>query len=178
MTDGGTTKTPTGPLTWNQQVGQILALQMKTQLTDSIVRMAPRYLVQQRAKGALGVTSTDLIASRPIDLFTAKLLCNPQVMQSNGTNTGRRKTKGKGGTADPSLFADGVRVLQDWEWLGAKDPTLWGYCTRGLPAPSSDDKSSKFIPHAWPSAMVLDHFLVAILACEGRSASPTQKKWQ
>jgi hypothetical protein len=43
MTDGGTAKTPTGPLTWNQQVGQILTLQMKTQLMHAFTERAANY---------------------------------------------------------------------------------------------------------------------------------------
>ena len=115
---------PTGPLFWNPLAGDALAIDLVTRMQESLVRMVPRYAAQLDAKHPAHVTVEDLVTSHPIDRVTAHLLCDEQVVRPIAA---KQKSTKKSGPADPSLFPEGVRFLEDYRWLGSTDPFLWNY---------------------------------------------------
>ncbi|MEZ4364191.1 MAG: hypothetical protein R3B48_28715 [Kofleriaceae bacterium] len=81
--DGDVRGRPVGPMAWNQEVGQMLAVHLMTSLRASLARMLPRYQAVHRLNGG-PVALEGLVMSRPMDRVTARLLCDPRVLSVTG----------------------------------------------------------------------------------------------
>jgi hypothetical protein len=120
---------PRGPLEWSYLAGEALASDVQRALLASFARLVPRYFVQVDAKHPQPVEVADLVLSHPMDAVSAILLCNPHVVTPKVDKTKPHKNTAHTNKqpGDPRQFKDGVRLLQDWRWLGSTDPKLWNW---------------------------------------------------
>jgi hypothetical protein len=114
-----------GSRDWNPIVGQALAIEVEACLRHSLPRMGLRYVAQ--ADDYHGAVSADmLVASSPLDLVVARLVCDPQLARFVAA---KQKGKGRRGAHDTdakTAFKDGLRLLS-LEWMGPRDAKLWNY---------------------------------------------------
>ncbi len=116
-------KEPIGPLFWNPQSGDALAIEMLNATRESLSRMVPRFEAQLEIKNPERVAVADLVTSHPLDRVIARLLCDQQVVvpikQKKGTKRSAPAQRGE--------FREGTRFIQGWHWLGETNRTLWNW---------------------------------------------------
>jgi hypothetical protein len=125
-------RAPRGPLAWDPLVGAALATEVAARVLESLARMAPRYAAQLDEQHPAPVTVADLVTSHPMDRVTARLLCDERVVRPVARGRGAAASSGAPRqpatpAPAPGLFRHGLRVLEDWRWLGDADARLWNW---------------------------------------------------
>lgn len=134
-------KLPEGSSEWSPVAGQAIAIEFERALRASLPRMGLRYVTQ--ADDYHGRVGHDmLVASAPMDLVVARLLCDPHVARY--VPDPKRKGKSKKGTSKdtdrPDAFRDGIRLVY-FEWQGERDRKLWN-CIKVEPADARPEEVS------------------------------------
>jgi hypothetical protein len=131
------------PGTILETVGLAIATAFDEPLVASLARMGPRAVVQHDKHPGKPIAGDTIVASCPLDLIFAEVLCDATILTH---------TPPKPGAADDTggkPFANGVHAAHV-EWQGKHDPKLWNWVRVTSPADATAEDVASSFPDEWP----------------------------